>query len=425
MNNNNNHILSIALAFLGTLPGLYLRFAGIHLEPAMMALISGIAILSAAFLVLWACDVAQKDVSQSLALAMVAFIAVLPEYAVDMYFTWMAGKHPESDYAHYAIANMTGANRLLIGIGWTVIVLITWFKSRGPVFLEKERATEFFFLAVATIYAFVVALKSSLTWFDGIIFISLFVWYIVIASKRPVGECEVEGPASLICMLPPRRRKLSTLVMFLYAAAVIVANAEPFSEGLVETGKMYGINEFLLVQWLAPIASEAPEFIVAIMFAARGQSSMALGALISSKVNQWTLLVGMIPGVYALSSWQLNHPIPMSNLQMHEILLTAAQSLLGVALLGLFRLTILDALILLVLFLGQFFLSPYFDGLHARGVTAVTGDVIHMVFSGLYVLLAVIFILTKPARLKGMIAGYKINVATITHSEVDDSVGTN
>ena len=109
-------LLPLILAALITLPGLWLRLSGLHLDPPTAALLSGLAILGASFLLLWACDVAQMDIPQTLALAVVALIAVLPEYAVDMYFTWQAGKHPESDYAHYAIANMTGANRLLIGV---------------------------------------------------------------------------------------------------------------------------------------------------------------------------------------------------------------------------------------------------------------------------------------------------------------------
>jgi len=59
-----------------------------------MTALAGLAIMSAAFLLLWACDAAQADISQALALAAVALISVLPEYAVDMYFTWQAGQHP-------------------------------------------------------------------------------------------------------------------------------------------------------------------------------------------------------------------------------------------------------------------------------------------------------------------------------------------
>ena len=88
--------IPIVLAMLFTVPGFFLRMAHLELPSPMIAFITGAAILGASFLLLWACDAAQKDVSQALALAVVALIAVLPEYAVDMYFTWQAGKIPEA-----------------------------------------------------------------------------------------------------------------------------------------------------------------------------------------------------------------------------------------------------------------------------------------------------------------------------------------
>mgnify|MGYP003335434889 CR=1 FL=1 len=54
--------------------------------------------------------------------------------------------------------------------------------------------------------------------------------------------------------------------LFALAAVVILLCAEPFAESLVASGSELGIDQFLLVQWLAPLASEAPEFIVAILF---------------------------------------------------------------------------------------------------------------------------------------------------------------
>src|SRR5512133_3483344 len=138
---HQKHLFWIVLATFLALPGLFLRVFGVHLAAPGAAAVSGVAILGASFLLLWACDAAQEDISQALALAVVALIAVLPEYSVDMYFTWQAGKFPDGDYAHYAIANMTGANRLLIGVAWTVIVAIFWFKTRKAVQIEKERRT--------------------------------------------------------------------------------------------------------------------------------------------------------------------------------------------------------------------------------------------------------------------------------------------
>jgi cation:H+ antiporter len=377
-------LLPLFVAVAIALPGLVCALFAIHLAPPVAAAVSGAAILGASFLLLWACDVAQADIPQALALAVVALIAVLPEYAVDMYFTWRAGQQPQSDYAHFAIANMTGANRLLIGVAWVVIAVIVWWRTRRPVVLEAERRTEVLFLGMATAYALTIPLSGSLTWMDGVVLVSLYVVYLIIASRRPCQECELDGPAAVIGLLGPSKRRMVTAALFLFAAGVIVANAESFSEGLVATGRVFGVNEFLLVQWLAPIASEAPEFIVAIMFALRGQGGVALGSLLSAKLNQWTLLVGMIPGVYGVSSGSFAVPMPLSGAQMHELLLTAAQSLLAVGLLSGLQLSIRGALLLFVLFIGQLLAPVLPTALLTSLPGHVTGNQVHFFFSFLY-----------------------------------------
>jgi hypothetical protein len=66
------------------------------------------------------------------------------------------------------------------------------------------------------------------------------------------------------------------------------------------------------VQWLAPLASEAPECIITSLFAWRLLGVAGLGALVSSKVNQWTLLVGTIPLVFNLASFIIGKPVPQA-----------------------------------------------------------------------------------------------------------------
>jgi len=389
-------------------PGVILRVAGVHLPPMAAAAVSGAAILGASFLLLWACEAAQADISQALALAVVALIAVLPEYAVDMYFTWQAGKDPASGYAQYAIANMTGANRLLIGVAWGTIAVIVWARSRKAVKLLADRRTELLFLGLATAYAFVIPIKGTLDFVDGLVFLGLYIWYISVAARRPCEEPEAIGPAALILALAKRRRRLVTAGLFVVAAGAIVLNAESFCEGLIATGKQLGISEFLLVQWLAPIASEAPEFVVAIMFAWRGQASLALGSLLSAKLNQWTLLVGMIPGVFAVSHGTLEHAIPMGSLQMSEILLTAAQSALAVVLLSTLRLSLSGALLLFCLFVGQLVLPGMAGPAAASTLGAPTNQVL---FTALYLTAAVALFLSKPSHLMKLREGVRVVVA--------------
>ncbi|MEE2822704.1 MAG: sodium:proton exchanger, partial [Acidobacteriota bacterium] len=69
-----------------TLPALYMRWFQIHIDPRINMLIFGVGILGASFLLSWAAEVVQMDVSRGMALAILSLIAVLPEYAVDLYF---------------------------------------------------------------------------------------------------------------------------------------------------------------------------------------------------------------------------------------------------------------------------------------------------------------------------------------------------
>ncbi len=317
----------------------------------------GLAIVSAAFLLTWCAEAAERDVPRTLAIAGLALIAVLPEYAVDMLFAFKAGKDPA--YASFATANMTGGNRLLVGIGWTMVVGIFVFRTKQNVLkLAEAHRVEVGILAIATVYSLVIPLRGGITLFDAAFLIGLFGVYVYLAARgAPEEESDIIGPAEVIANLPTRQRRTLLIAMFLYAGAAILIGAEPFAEGLITTGVDFGIDEFQLVQWVAPLASEFPEFLVAGLLAWRFRADAALGALVSSKVNQWTLLIGTLPIAYAISSGTLN-PLPTDTRQAEEMMLTAAQSLLAVVLLINLRMTLWEGGVLLVLFLAQF-LTPH------------------------------------------------------------------
>ncbi len=343
--------LILILAVVATIPGLYLGLTHTEVSPALGSFAFGLAIFGAAFMLSWAAEVAQIDISESLAVAILALIAVLPEYAVDFVFTWKSAHDPSQ--AHFAVANMTGANRLLVGLGWPVILFLYVFVSKKKeVILEESQRVEIFYLAMATLYSFTIPLKGSLNLIDTVILVTLFFLYTRRAAQMESEEPEMVGPVKIIANMSTVGRRVATAVLFLFAGFVIFFVAEPFAVSLVSLGKAFGIREFLLVQWLAPIASESPEFIVAATWTLRGNAGSALKALISSKVNQWTLLIGTIPLVYAISGGAIR-PFVLDTLQDHELYLTAAQSLFAVAVLVNLRLNRTEGLLLLVLFALQ------------------------------------------------------------------------
>jgi cation:H+ antiporter len=353
-------------ALLLPVPWLGLSLAGFHGEPLLVALLSGVAILGAAFLLSWGAELLQIEVSQAFALAVLALIAVLPEYAVDAVFALEAGRDPVVAEQGYAVANMTGANRLLVGLGWSAVVLVAWWRHGArQVVLEPSQALELGVLLVATVYALVLPFKGELGLLDTLVLLVLFGAYSWATTRMPAEEPHLVGPAASLGALPRPGRLVATLLLFAYSAWAIFVSAEPFAEGLVETGRELGVDEFLLVQWLAPLASESPEFIVALLFVWRGQAAAGMRTLVSSKVNQWTLLIATLPLVFSVGAGRLTG-MPLVERQQHELWLTAAQSLFAVVLIAEFAMHRWEAVALLVPFVAQLVLPPTLGGLDVR-----------------------------------------------------------
>jgi cation:H+ antiporter len=229
-------------------------------------------------------------------------------------------------------------------------------------------------LLSASLYAFLLPLKGTISLLDLVILSAMFAGYMVMLARLPAEEPHLVGPARLVGALPTVPRRLLTAALGLFAAVVILLVAKPFAKALVATGVSLGIDEFLLVQWLAPLASEAPEFLVVALFAWRGQSTAAFGTLVSSKINQWTLLVAMLPLVYSIAKGE-PAALPLDDRQRAEVLITAAQSVYALILIMDLQLHLLGAASLLGLFLIQL-------------IWPDTRDVMTFVYLGLTVLVA-------------------------------------
>jgi cation:H+ antiporter len=329
------------------------RMGGRAMDTELVAMLAGLAILGGAFLLTWATELAERDIPQALAILALALVSVLPEYAVDLHFAWTAGK--DLSYAPYAVANMTGANRLLIGIGWAVVVIVAcWRGKTQELVIHARQRLEMRFLLWATLYSIAIPLSGTINLLDAAVLFAIFGLYARTALRSGSEEVELVGPPAIVDrQVGDLGRRLWALGLFVFAAYGIFIAAEPFAESLVEIGRQSQIDEFLLVQWVAPLASESPEFLVATLFAWKLRGSVGIGALISSKVNQWTLLVGAIPIAFAISA-RSSGGLPLDERQTEELILTSAQSLLATVVIVDMRFSRVEALALAALFLGQF-----------------------------------------------------------------------
>ena len=338
-------LLILAFAALG-LPSFAMVIGDVHLDPILSAMIFGLGIVGGAFLISWAAEAAQVDISASFAIAILALIAILPEYAVEAVLAWEAGQSyvlasqggqvfsagaAVTDEMERVAANVTGANRLLIGLGWSAVILIFWIKRRMTLNLSGTMGLELIMLSVATTVTFLIFFMQQVHMIVAVALIAMYFVYLWISSTKEAEEPELMGPSLMIGEQSKILRRALVLGLFLYSAIVIIVAAEPFVHALVESGKGLGIDEFILIQWVAPLASESPEIIIAVLFSLRANPVAGLTTLVSAEVNQLTLLVGSMVGIFSLSAGELLS-FPLNHMQSVEFLLTAAASLFALIL---------------------------------------------------------------------------------------------
>ncbi|HJQ76594.1 MAG TPA: sodium:proton exchanger [Acidimicrobiia bacterium] len=369
--NPGRQIALMLLALAVAVPGVAIRLGVDHPDPLLGAVAFGVAIVGAAFMISWAAEIIQLDVGSGLALALLALIAVLPEYAVDFVLTADAGQEfaatgASDRFGPLALANMTGANQLLIGLGWPLVILLgTWrVRKTGStprmaenatpttINLTRAQSVDIAYLALASIYGMTLFLKETLSPFDAVILVGIYVAYMIRLSGATPGIPHLVGPSAWVATLPKTRRRALNYAMFAVSATVIVLVAHEFAVSLQELGEDIGVSQFLLLKWLAPLASEAPELLIATLFAWRLSARTGIGALISSKVNQWTLLVGTLPIVFMIFAGQV-HGLPLNEVQRDELWVTATQSVFAVAIIASRSISRTEALGMLGLFVVQ------------------------------------------------------------------------
>lgn len=322
------------------------------------------AIMVASIVIGWAAEAAAVRISAGLALAILALLQTLPEFGVEAYISWTGN-------TSLMLANLTGSLRLFVGLGWPIVFFIHAFCSRKTGFTREVRmpksfAVEASFLILPVAYFFILFLKKTITFWDGLLLCVLYgayLWYLNLQRlylKHSQHELVEEDEEDLeyvprkILKMPLIWQNISIWGLFFVGGAVLFVAVHPFVEGLKWAALSIGMSEFVFIQWVAPFASEFPEKITAFGWATKAKKvPMAIFNMVSSSVNQWTLLAGFVPLVYSLSIGHLA-AIELDAFQKTEILLTVAQSTLGILFLSDLRIQWYEAVVLFVLWLIQF-----------------------------------------------------------------------
>ena len=323
-------------------------------------------LMLASIVIGWAAEITAVHLSAGMALAVLAWLQTLPEFAVEASIAWQRN-------AHLALANLTGSLRLLMGLGWPMVFFIFWFQQirnrRGKsielnITLPREFAVESIGLAIPLFYFLYIYFKRTWNAFDGMILVSFYALYFYLLNlQRKYGagmeleESDEEGNfiVDTVLKLKKNQQILVLISFFIFGGVTLYLVVHPFIESLRAAALYFGVSEFVFIQWIAPVASEFPEKITAFSWARRkSKVPLAIVNLLSSVTNQWTLLAGLIPIIFSISAGRFVS-IELTDFQRGELLLTIVQSGVAVLIMADLKMYGYEALALFVLWLAQFF----------------------------------------------------------------------
>jgi len=338
--------IAAALATLGALS----RFAGPLLPVPLETALLGIGLIAAAFMLAWAADAGESVFSGGPVLAAVAVVGVLPEFIIEVHFAFV-------QQAELVTANLTGATRLLLSCAVALPLLVGILRSRGTsgmsgvIRLAAPRRLELGVLLVAALFGLQILVKGGATVFDGCVLLFLYVLYVRRVQGTPDEEPAVIGVAAGLVSLRPNWRRPAVAGLILAAGVVVVLTANPFTHGLLDTGVSLGLDPYLLIQSVVPVATEAPELVVVAVLVSNRRPAQGLALLLASSVSQWTLGLGSLPLAYAAGGGSVS--LPLAPREQLELGLTAAVTLFVVAALTTLAPERVDAVLIAVVFVIQ------------------------------------------------------------------------
>jgi cation:H+ antiporter len=355
---------------------------GAKASAAVSALWTFPSILFSAFLVAWGAEAAQFLIAQGLALAILAWLQTLPEFAVEAVIAWHAGKDPVSCFvaapaaeclSHLVIANLTGAIRLLVGLGWPMIYFVAAYaRRRSPegrghalaaIPLDPEHSVEIMGTIPPVLYFFWIWYKGSISLVDAAVLLAMYVAYLVVLWRFPPKDSESLHEAPRVSRWALTRpgiwRPIAIGGLFAAGGLLLYVTAHPFLESMLAIATSLGISHFVFVQWVAPLLSEFPEKVSAFQWARQlHKADLALMNMLSSNVNQWTVLAAMIPIVFSVARGE-PAALHFDGAQREEILLTILQSVVAVLLLFNMRFDWWNAVLLFQLWLIGFVFTEW------------------------------------------------------------------
>ncbi|QBR93275.1 sodium/calcium exchanger protein [Nocardioides euryhalodurans] len=318
--------------------------------PVPLALIGlGVGLVGAGFMLAWAADAGEAVFSGGAVLAVIALVAILPEFVIEVRYAYI-------QEVGLVTANLTGATRLLL-TGAAALPLLVLLVSRrrarqeAPLELAPHRRLDLGILIITAVFAVQIVVRGSLTVVDSAVLLALYVLFAMRVQGAADEEPAVVGVPAGLRSLSRENARGAVVGLILIAGCVVLVVANPFADALLVTGTSMGLDPYLLIQSVVPGATESPEFVIVAVLVANHRPAQGLALLLASSVSQWTVGLGLLPIAFAAGGGGTS--MPLSGREQLELGFTIAVTLFVVAALATLRPERADASLILGVFLVQ------------------------------------------------------------------------
>ena len=320
--------------------GVIVHLGGRFLPVGLATIGLGMGLIGASFLLAWAADAGERVFSGGLVLALIALVAILPEFIIEVRFAYI-----QED--ELVTANLTGATRLLLAGALALPLMVAFLASRRnepaapPFQLAAARRLELGVLLITSVFAVQVITLGQLTVADGVILVALYGLYARRVQGGPREDSPAFGVPAGLLSLPRRFQRPAIAGLGVLAAGVVVMVAHPFVDGLLATGTSLGFDPYYLIQSVVPVATEAPEFVIVAILVVHQRPALGVAVFLASSVSQWTLGMGALPLAWFAGGGGTSMPVVGEG--QIELGLTVALTLFAVAALCFLRPARIDA----------------------------------------------------------------------------------
>jgi cation:H+ antiporter len=205
-------------------------------------------------------------------LTIVAMGTSLPELSV----SFISALNGQSDMS---IANAIGSNIFNV----LMILGVSAFIKTLPI--KQSSINDIFILITATALLLILSYFGlSLVWFDGLIMLCLFAYFIrkMIKESKDNNE-EDSAPLSMI----------KTIIYIVFGVIGIIYGGTLVVDGATAIAKVFGMSDNLIGLTVVALGTSLPEFVTSVIATKKGKLDIAIGNVIGSNIFNILFVLGL------------------------------------------------------------------------------------------------------------------------------------